>query len=310
LPRKVLVTGAAGFVGRHLVAALRGEAEVVATSRTGGGGTLALDVADARAVRDLVSAQRPDAVVHLAAIAHGGRGRVTAEDYERVNHRGTEHVLAAAEEAGVRRVVAFSSASVYGDSGRLEAVAEDAELRPVGPYARSKRDAELRCGEAAARGLECAVLRFPAIYAPEWLLDVRKRAYLPGTRVLLRVAGRPPRFSLCAVENAVEAVRAALDGTLPAGVYNVADAAPYTQGEVSETVGRLDGVSRAVTLPRALARVPLRGASAILPGALGQAVWNNYWKLFEGLVLDTARIRSAGVPAPRALPDLLSAAGA
>lgn len=307
LSGKVLVTGATGFVGRHLLAALAdGGFEAVATSRAGGG-VGALDVADGEAVRRVIADVRPDAVVHLAAIAHGGRGRVTADDYDRVNHRGTAHVVAACEEAGVR-LVAFSSASVYGDAERTEPVAEDAVLRPVGPYARSKADAETHCTAALERGLRVAVLRFPAIYAPEWLLDVRKRAYLPGTgnRVLLRVAGRPPRFSLCAVDNAVAAVLAGLDGRFPPGVFNVADPVPYTQAEVSDVVGRLDGASRRVVLPRAAAKVPLGVAAALLPGERGAAVRSHYWKLFEGLVLDTSRMDAAGVGLSARLADLLS----
>jgi nucleoside-diphosphate-sugar epimerase len=305
-PRSVLVVGATGFVGRHLVPSLRRAGyDVRAASRGGGGeGGVALDVTDADSVRRAFDAAPPNAVVHLAAIAHRPTG-VSAAEHDAVNHQGTRAVLAAAREAGVSRFVFFSSASVYGDVGRRGPVAEDAELRPQGAYAASKSAAE-----AAALAEGAVALRLPAIYAPDWLLDVRKRAYVPGLggRMLLSVPGaRQPHYSLCAVEHAADAVMLALDGRLGPGAVNVADPEPYSQAHVARVVGQVDGVYRRLSIPRALVRAAVAPAS-FLPGNAAAGAVNSYWKLFEGLVLDTGRLRAAGFRPRMVLDDVVKPA--
>lgn len=304
--RKALVTGAGGFVGRRLCAAFADAGwTVVAAGRAPGGGGVALDVTDAAAVRALVERERPDAVVNLAAIAHRKRQRITAEDYDAVNHRGARHLLDASVAAGVRRFVHFSSASVYGEEGRRAPVREDDPRRPVGAYALSKARAEDACLEAAAGGMECAVLRFPAIYAPGWVLDVRKRAYVPGMggRLLLELRGDSPRHSLCALEHAVEfALHAAGGGA--AGVFNVADAPAYAQREIVDVIGALDGVSRRLRLPGGAGALPL-AVAALVPGSLGRQVRSHGWKLLRGQTLDTARAAAAGFVPRHRLGDLL-----
>lgn len=299
-PADVLVVGSGGFVGRALVPGLRaaGLRVAAATRSPRAEGERPVDIADEGSVRALFASftAPPRAVVHLAAIAHRRASTLPRGAYEAVNHQGLRHVLEAARGAGVERLVFFSSASVYGDAGRTGAVPEDAELRPVGEYGTSKARAEEACHAAAAEGFACTMLRFPAMYARDFLLNVRKRAYVPGTgdRVLLRVPGRPPRHSLCAVANVVEAVRLALGGGLPPGPCNATDGEPYAQHELARVVGTLDGVSRGVSIPRRVARLALWDAAAALPGPRRAAIRDNYWKLFEGLVLDDSRIRAAG----------------
>lgn len=307
----MLVVGSGGFVGRALVPALRaaGLAVAGATQHPRAADERGVDVTDEGSVRALFAGlgAPPRAVVHLAAIAHRPASTVPAGAYDAVNHRGAVHVLRAARQAGARRFVLFSSASVYGDAGRAEPVGEDAEPRPAGEYGASKARAEDACRAAIAEGFACAMLRFPAIYARDWLVDVRKRAYVPGRsgKVLLRVPGRPPRYSLCAVQNAVQAVRAALGDGFAPGAYNVTDGEPYTQDEVARVIGAIDGVSRRVSIPRPLARLALWNAPALLPAARRAGMRDNYWKLFEGLVLDDARIRAAGFRPTVRLDSLL-----
>jgi 2-alkyl-3-oxoalkanoate reductase len=297
--RKALVTGAGGFVGRPLVEAFRAAGWQVAAA-----GRAELDVTDAAAVRRRMEAERPDAVINLAAIAHRKRARITAAEYDAVNHRGVRHLLDAAKGCGVSRFVQFSSAAVYGYEGRTGPVREDAERRPVGAYARSKAQAEDACLAAADDGLDVVVARFPALYAPGWVLDVRKRAYLPGTGVLLEVTGPgAPRHSLCSMQDVLAFALLAAEGLAP-GVYNVADAAPYPQAEVAAVIGALDGARRRVRVPGAAAAAPL-AVARLLPGGPGRQVRQHAWKLLRGLVLDTARARAAGFAPRGRLRDLL-----
>ncbi|HEX9993680.1 MAG TPA: GDP-mannose 4,6-dehydratase [Acidimicrobiales bacterium] len=133
---RALVTGAGGFVGRHLVAHLAAEGDdVVGVDRADGG----CDILDAGAVRDLVADVRPDAVYHLAGWADvGGSWSAPVETFT-ANAVGTQHVLLACVAAGVDRVLAVSSADVYGKVAEADLpLTEASPLRPVSPYAASK----------------------------------------------------------------------------------------------------------------------------------------------------------------------------
>lgn len=137
--QRVLITGADGFVGSHLRAALdRRGLETIAASA---------DVRDAAALARELQETRPDAVAHLAAIASvaGAWGR-EREVWE-VNALGTLNlVLAVREHAPAARLLAVSSAEVYGSIGDEEGpVDEDRRLAPASPYGRSKAAAEIAC---------------------------------------------------------------------------------------------------------------------------------------------------------------------
>lgn len=292
-------------MGTRLVAAFRAAGwDVVAAGRAPGDGP-ALDVTDADAVRRVVREARPAVVVNLAAIAHGKVQGDPAQAYDAVNHRGVRHLLDASLEGGVERFVHFSSASVYGEEGRRAPVREDDPRRPVGLYAQSKARAEDACLAVDAGRMACAVLRFPAIYAPNWLLDVRKRAYVPGLggRVLLELSGTSARHSLCAVEHAVEFALRMAEGA-GAGVYNVADEPPYPQAEIARVIGAVDGAAARVRVPGAAAALPL-AVARLLPGNAGRTVRSHAWKLLRGVVLDTSRASAAGFVPRRRLGDLL-----
>jgi nucleoside-diphosphate-sugar epimerase len=308
-PGRVLVTGAGGFVGRRLCAVFRDAGwDVVAAGRAPSDAGPGLDVADADAVRRLLAGTRPRVVVNLAAIAHRTLEGSAADVYDAVNHRGVRHLLDASLAAGVERFVHFSSASVYGEEGRDGPLREDAERQPVGPYAASKARAEDACAAVDPARMACVVLRPPVIWAPGWVRDVRKRAYVPGTRLLLEVTGRPPHHSLCALEHAVEFARMAADGVAP-GVYNVSDGAPYPQPEIAAVVGALEGAARRVRIPGGALALPL-AVARLVPGERGRVVRSHAWKLLRGLVLDPARAAAAGFVPRHRLADLLREGGA
>ncbi len=136
---RALVTGGSGFVGPWLCAHLteRGD-EVVTVGQE-------VDVTDADAVVATVARVQPDAIYHLAGLAHVGRSWEEPGQYFRVNAAGTLNVAEAARAIQVPpRLLVVSSAEVYG-AVRPEQlpVDEDQPLRPVSPYAASKAAAEL-----------------------------------------------------------------------------------------------------------------------------------------------------------------------
>lgn len=132
-----LITGAGGFVGRHLRS--HSEASGDDVVGLGPGDDLDVDVLDAGAVVDAVGEAEPEVVYHLAARSHVGDSWSDPGLVFRVNAEGTLNVLQACRTHGVDRVVMVGSADEYGavedGSGALT---EDAPLRPLTPYGASK----------------------------------------------------------------------------------------------------------------------------------------------------------------------------
>lgn len=162
---RVLVTGAAGFVGRHAVRELRGRGhEVVAASLEGfaveDAIPLALDVRRLEEVRAAIATHRPDAILHLAAIAFVPA--VTKDPllgFE-TNATGTLVVLTAMREhAPGARCVVVSTAEVYGRIATADPISEDAPMNPASLYGASKAAAEHVARAFAQEGLDVVVLR-------------------------------------------------------------------------------------------------------------------------------------------------------
>jgi len=136
---RALVTGAGGFVGRELVRHLEEQGDVV----TGLDRHTGADVTDPDAMRELIGAEQPEAVYHLAAASHVGASWSAPLEVFRINAEGALNVLRACTEAGVGRVLVVGSADEYGAVREQDLpLTEDAPLRPMTPYGASKVAAE------------------------------------------------------------------------------------------------------------------------------------------------------------------------
>lgn len=160
----VLVTGAHGFVGGHLLRALRDRfpsTSVVGTSLASGSDLCQLDVTDAQSVGRLVGRVRPDTCIHLAAHASVDHSFSEPRAVWEVNLHGTLNVANAVLDAVPEcRLVYASSGEIYGLSFRNgEPAGEDTPLLPANPYAATKAAADLALGEMALRGLRVMRLR-------------------------------------------------------------------------------------------------------------------------------------------------------
>jgi nucleoside-diphosphate-sugar epimerase len=192
----VLVTGAAGFIGSHLVEALdRDGHEVVGVDnfdpfyprevkernlRGGGPRSRAqFHETDIRDVAALAALLTPDTtVVHLAAKAGVRPSLVDPVAYSDVNVTGTAAVVEAARQAGARRVVFGSSSSVYGDSTPAPFREDAIAIEPMSPYAATKRANELFLASVApVFSLSVASLRFFTVYGPRQRPDLAIHAF-------------------------------------------------------------------------------------------------------------------------------------
>jgi GDP-4-dehydro-6-deoxy-D-mannose reductase len=141
---RVLVTGATGFVGRHLLDALRaaGHEPVAMGGPLDGAPAVSLNIVDAQAVRRVVDAAAPEAIVHLAGQAFVPQSVADPLGTLAVNATGTANVLEAARAIGCR-VLVVSSAEVYGmQRPERMPLDETAVVRPANAYAASKLAAE------------------------------------------------------------------------------------------------------------------------------------------------------------------------
>lgn len=154
--KRVLITGAAGFAGRHLIRALEEEGpsafEIFGTSypdapQPSGSKLFFLDLRSEKDVMKLVGEIRPDWVFHLAAISNVRRSWEMRGETIETNVLGTLNLLEAMRQAApAARVLFISSSDVYGFGATpAEALKEEAPIQIVDPYAYSKAAGEMLC---------------------------------------------------------------------------------------------------------------------------------------------------------------------
>ena len=170
---RIVITGASGFIGSHLVPALIGaDVEIVCILEPGaenpfaGAQTFSEDICTARGLSEAFTGAK--VVVHLAARNHVLRE--TAKDplfeYRRVNVGGTRNVIRAARQQGVGLFIHFSSIKAMGE-GSGEILDERAPCLPLTPYGISKLESEeVIRAEADGTGMAVVIFRLPMVYGP------------------------------------------------------------------------------------------------------------------------------------------------
>lgn len=209
---RCLITGSEGVIGSALRAALEARgSEVVGLDILGKGGEKG-DVRDALRVRDAIDGC--DGVVHLAAVSRVVWSERAPDVCWNTNVGGLRNVLEAAGERTRRPWILFaSSREVYGQPRHLP-VSEDAPLRPLNVYGRSKVEGERLSEEARSRGLQTATVRFSNVYGSmgdhaDRVVPAFARAAVSGTP--LRLDGPACAFDFTHIDDTVRGVVALAD---------------------------------------------------------------------------------------------------
>jgi GDP-4-dehydro-6-deoxy-D-mannose reductase len=276
---KALVTGASGFVGRHLVEHLRDAGdEVHGVDRIDDG----IDITDPAAVLECFARIRPEVVYHLAGWSDVGASWSAPLETLRSNAEGTLNVLQSCTDIGVRRVLAVSSADVYGVVAEHELpLTEDSPLRPVTPYAASKVAADFLALQAHL-GRRLGVLRARAFnhlgpgqgpnFVASALAERIARCELEGSDDV-PVGNLSPRRDFTDVRDVVRAYRLLVVDGEPGAVYNVCSGRDVSIADVAERLVALSARPLLLREDTALVRpvdVPvMRGDSSRLRAATG-----------------------------------------
>lgn len=262
---QILITGAAGFIGSHLAEALlaRGDSVIAldsfndyydpAVKRANIAVALRhpryllveLDICDEAPLRALFARHRPEIVVHLAARAGVRPSLQDPNLYHRVNVIGSQHLLDACRDFPVSHLVFASSSSVYGGSTEVPFRESDPVMRPVSPYAATKRMNELQAHVYHhLYGLRVTLLRFFTVYGPRQRPDMAihkfTRAILRGEAVPMFGDGDSAR-DYTYIDDIVDGLLRAVDRPFGYEIFNLGEQHTTRLRDLIECIARHAG---------------------------------------------------------------------
>jgi nucleoside-diphosphate-sugar epimerase len=294
-PRRVLVTGASGFIGCAVVDALveRGIAVRRAVR------TLASDDSIDTVLTGAIDAQTDwsqaladvDVVVHLAARTSERDGRGDPwHDFRAVNVHATEALARACVTHRVRRLVFVSSVAVYGVHSAATPITDMTEPWPVSPYGISKLDAEQALIRiAAASGLEIVILRPPMVYGPHGHGNLERLLRLLISGVPLPLGSVNNARSALYVSNCADAILVCASHPRATGrIYLIRDDDDFSMASIAALMRSIPKSQGAPSFSPRLLKFPLW---ALRAGAAASGRRDDYERITGSLVVDDSTIR-------------------
>lgn len=272
---KVLITGAAGFIGSHLCERLleRGDTVIALDNfndyydperkrenlhqlRNPPCCILCkTDIRDAGAIDRLFAEHRPEAVVHLAAYGAVRYSIGRARLYTDVNIGGSINLLEAAREIGVENFVFASTSSVYGNTKQLPFLETDPCNQPLAPYPASKRAVELMgYTYHHLHGLNFTALRFFNVYGPRGRPDMMPFIVtdsIVNRREIILFDGGQMKRDWTYIDDIIDGVIATIDKPLGYELINLGRGEPVIMTDFVEIIEGLVGARAILSTPPA-----------------------------------------------------------
>ena len=265
----VILTGAAGFIGSHLAASLLAreyrvigidnfdafyprelKQDNLARLNSPNFELVEADICDAFAMEEVFERVRPNALVHIAALAGVRPSLENPIRYTGVNVGGLVTLLEGARKVDCRRIVFASSSSVYGDNAKVPFAETDPVDDPISPYAKTKRTGEVICSAySELNDMTIAALRFFTVYGPSQRPDLAIGKFM---RMIARDETVPmfgdgsTSRDYTYIDDIIEGVLAAYDRVAQGPrekfrIYNLGSCHPISLGEMIEAIGRVVG---------------------------------------------------------------------
>lgn len=265
----VLVTGASGFIGGHLLEALKSAAQSVSLRDPGWPKTIAR--------------HRPSAIIHLAGYAHG---RASEERIQKVNVGGTKALAEEAVRCGAKRFIFLSSIQAVGKkTAEGESVNTKTSASPQGAYGRSRLEAEEFLRRLSMESwMEVVIIRPPLVYGPGVKANFRNFLHLLDKGIPLPIAGLDSnRRSFVGVSNLIDLIQLCLEHPAAANqTFHVSDDDDISTAELLQRMGKALGKPvRNLPIPKTVLKTGLR--------MIGKGEWVE--KLFGDLRVDISETK-------------------
>jgi len=296
----IAITGASGFIGSHLLSALHGEEyRLRVLSRRvqqDSPGIIQIqgDIRSEDAVCHLM--RGCSAAIHLAGVAHTSlRSQAEMDEAEQINVDGTRNVLAAAQKAGVERVLLASSAHVYaGQEGT--GLDEHSPIAGDSFYARTKLMVEKAGLDAASSNRMAVVIVRPCLtYGPGVRFNLESLMRAIHGHYYFGVRGTNPMRSFLSVGNAAAAIMHLLHGGENGAIYNIADQSPMPLAEFVNSLADHMQVLRPRNLPMFAIRAAITGAAPLQWMGLHSRInQESLRKLTVSFTLDVTSLATSG----------------
>ena len=316
---KILVTGAAGFIGSHLCERLldRGDTVIALDNFNDYYDTAhkrenvyqlrnhprcilcEVDICDQEAIDWIFAEHRPEAVVHLAAYGAVRYSIGRARLYTDVNIGGSINLLEAAREIGVENFVFASTSSVYGNTKRLPFVETDPCNLPLAPYPASKKAVELMgYTYHHLHGLNFTALRFFNVYGPRGRPDMMPFIVtdsIVNQREIILFDGGQMKRDWTYIDDIVGGVIATIDKPLGYELINLGRGEPVLMTDFVKIIEGLVGHKAILSTPPAPLSEP-KITFADIDKARRLLHYNpqtslpvglcKFWKWYQGEVMD------------------------
>ena len=244
---KILVTGGAGFIGKHLVNYLLDKGNVITIFDNFSNseeksihhfiknGVKVIN-GDIRKFEEILKeTENQDILIHLAAKISVSESILNPSETFEVNVDGTKNVLEACKRSNIKKVIIASSAAVYGESVPKIKLKENTKTNPISPYGKSKLVMEQ---EIRKNNINCIILRFFNIFGigqtPEYAGVITKFIEMISTNKPLKIFGDGMQTrDFVSINNVVESIYDAIKNGKN-GTYNIASGKAITINELAE----------------------------------------------------------------------------